>query len=232
MTVFKLPFMPKTHIEREAAGLLASYFEARDRKPEPGVPVEDIAEMHLELDLAPGKMEALLGVKGVLGATWIDEAKVRIDQELYDRNDGRYAFTVAHEIGHWVMHRPLLLAAQSLPTLLGLLEESVFEDGLPPNIVCRSGDGDSLEWQADQFAACLLMPADLMRATFARLFPGGQEIPVSHIGDRDKVKGWINYHVSPTMLREGGFSNCSRVAMTNRVEALNLVNTSGTRRLL
>ena len=62
-------------------------------------------------------------------------------------SDGRRRFTIAHEFGHYLMHRPLF------PGGLECSEESV-----------TFRDGSELEKEADEFAAYLLMPFDDFRA--------------------------------------------------------------------
>src|SRR5262245_43470607 len=64
-----------------------------------------------------------------------------------DVSPGRKRFTIAHEFGHYLMHRPLF------PGGIQCSEESVtFRDGL------------ELEAEADEFAAYLLMPLDDFRS--------------------------------------------------------------------
>jgi hypothetical protein len=67
-----------------------------------------------------------------------------------DVSPGRRHFTIAHEFGHYLMHRPLC------PEDIQCSEESVtFRNGLEP------------EAEADQFAAYLLMPFDDFRNQLA-----------------------------------------------------------------
>lgn len=68
-----------------------------------------------------------------------------------EANGGRLRrFTVAHEIGHWLLHAD---AARS-----GTL--SLLEGG---RVWCRTGSRDPVERQADMFAGRLLVPQDLLR---------------------------------------------------------------------
>src|SRR5262249_62045120 len=102
-------FIPRKRIERAALQLLDDY---RQRKllavP---VPVEDILERHLGLCLSFDDLTDLLGLDDVLGATFLDTKEGKIDHSLNpDENAemcGRYRFTLAHEIGHWQLHREL-----------------------------------------------------------------------------------------------------------------------------
>ena len=47
----------------------------------------------------------MLGIPDVLGALWVNERQIYIDQALdpeeYQGALGRFRFTLAHEIGHW-----------------------------------------------------------------------------------------------------------------------------------
>jgi Zn-dependent peptidase ImmA (M78 family) len=79
---------------------------------------------------------------------------VLIDQHLYPKDKlyiGRYLFSVAHEIGHWQLHRPYLAKDSSRALVLDAPSE--------PTVICRSSQRkEPIEWQADYFASCLLMP--------------------------------------------------------------------------
>jgi Zn-dependent peptidase ImmA (M78 family) len=64
---------------------------------------------------------------------------------------GRYRFSVAHEVGHWRLHRSYI-ARDPDQTVL-------FEASTEPTVICRIGqENEPIEWQANRFAACLLMP--------------------------------------------------------------------------
>jgi Zn-dependent peptidase ImmA (M78 family) len=87
-------------------------------------------------------------------------------------NYGFYQSTLAHEIGHWLLHidlnSPDAVSDERIPIEVELgglyLPEEIF--------LCRSLDGDKIrivnqrtpedwrEWQAQYFASCLLMPID------------------------------------------------------------------------
>jgi len=152
-------YLRTEEIERSALGLLGAYARQFSTVIAPPVPVEEILESHLELDLRFEDLPALLDKPDALGATWVRRRKVGMDQSLdptlYPARKGRYRFTVGHETGHWVLHRNLFLARA--------YQTSLFGDDDQPSVVCRAGGGaDPLEWQANQFAAYLLMPTDLV----------------------------------------------------------------------
>lgn len=90
---------------------------------------------------------------GTLGYTDFENRIVGISNNSY--NDGSHRFTVAHEIGHIVMHAEVVQAEQKL--------KSLFDRPLGPV------QNQQMETQANKFAAALLMPAAEMILRFEPL---------------------------------------------------------------
>jgi len=149
-------FLSKKVIEAEADALLVAY--GRDCSPitKPPIPVEDILETHLGLSLDLDDLRKLVGAEDVLGATWMSTREVFIDQSLdpdeHAKMRGRYLFTVAHEIGHWQLHRQYLLPDEAQAGLLVKVPTEALLVGLTEKEKRR------IERQANFFASCLLMP--------------------------------------------------------------------------
>jgi hypothetical protein len=158
-------FMPEKHIERAASGLLFAYGQRFGAVAAPPVPAEEIIECHFGLSLGFDDLRTRLKDAGVLGATWIEDKKVLIDQSLdpttNPRIEGRYRFTVAHEAGHWVLHRHQLVEVRGAPLF----------DGTPaPSVICRNtGKKPPIELQADYFAGYLLMPEEMVRSAWTEV---------------------------------------------------------------
>ena len=118
---------------------------------------------HLALDLEFADLHKLFGAQTkadqprILGALLVSHETVlidgRLDPERHPSRYGQYRFTLGHEIGHWCLHRKSAVDARvRYPILPGRLNTA---------IVCRSGPKkERMEWQADYFSACLLMPRD------------------------------------------------------------------------
>jgi hypothetical protein len=70
------------------------------------MPVEVIIESGLGLRRAFEDLQRKLEMNDVLRATYVQTRKICADISL-DRPEaeGRLCFTLAHEVGHWVMHR-------------------------------------------------------------------------------------------------------------------------------
>lgn len=91
--------------------------------------------------------------------------KIVLNEDIFDLSGGFEQSTIAHEIGHWVLHINQDEADEFVEQLeLGLgLEEAT------KLFLCRSAGEkiyqsliksqlDKIEWQAQYFASCLLMP--------------------------------------------------------------------------
>jgi hypothetical protein len=163
----KIPFLAEDQIERDAEALLAEFENKRGSRIVLPVPIEDIVEKHLKLRVEFDDLHQSLGVprtggqdSDVLGMILFDERRIVIDEsldpEVNPNKEGRYRFTVAHEGGgHWRLHRHLFAKDPS--------QSSLFEDPSRPLVVCRSSQAkEPIEWQADYYAGCLLMPRRLV----------------------------------------------------------------------
>jgi len=119
---------------------------------------------------------------------------IRVNASV-ESHEGRYNFTIAHEIGHHVLHRDHYLAERNAEH---------------PGIMCREVSAKPLvEQQADQFASALLMPADLVRRAAEQVvIPSGEMSVRALRATAGKV------------IRAGGFSNVSNTAMANRLITL------------
>ena len=189
-----VPYLAEEAIERDAEALLAEFAHARDVVIEPPIPIEDIMEKHLKLGIEFDDTHRLFGIPrtgidpgqgpDILGAIFFDEKRVVVDESLdpeeNPNKEGRYRFTLAHEGGgHWRLHRQLFAKDAAQASLFG--RKSV------PSVVCRSSQAkERVEWQADFYASCLLMPRKLVFAAWDDAFPDRKrrvlapETPVEH----------------------------------------------------
>jgi Zn-dependent peptidase ImmA (M78 family) len=96
-----------------------------------------------------------------LGACYFEPTyKICIDPSITG-DDPRFRFTLAHELGHLSLHRKLRLEFQSLDATARAILDG--EDDLTGGPRQLQTPRDFLEWQANSYAAALLMP----RVTFA-----------------------------------------------------------------
>ena len=164
-TDMDVPYLSKGMIGLRAGLLLQAYSEEKQKPVTPPIPVDSIMENFLKLQLSFMDMREVFGVDDVAGALWMDTGEVGVDHtldpEAHPRMEGRYNFTVAHEIGHWWLHRRYKLRKPDpmLPFAQG--EQA---DQTAPTYVCRSSIQNRAEIQANMFASSLLMPKAMVVA--------------------------------------------------------------------
>ena len=157
----RVPYLREEQIERETVRLLAEYSTARGIALEPPVPIDDIVETYLRLGVEFDDLHQRFGVPRpaddpeILGAIFFGERRIAIDESLdpeeFPLSEGRYRFTLAHEGGHWWLHRELFVDDSG--------QAQLFAVPAKPSVVCRSSQAKQpIEWQANYFASCLLMP--------------------------------------------------------------------------
>lgn len=218
---FKVPFLREEQIESAVAELLHSFAMAKGVAPRPPVDVDKILEGYLKLELRFTDLPKLIGIPDVLGATFLKDKVVYIDQTLeLPGREGRLAFTIAHEIGHWQLHRPLIDAEAVTAPLFAMGEVS-----RQPTIVCRTGSKrEPAEWQADKFAACLLMPAADVRASVRALY--GEVLPMWEGVEARRKAHLLDEQLQDLageVIEQGRFFNVSNEAMRYRLLDLRLV---------
>jgi Zn-dependent peptidase ImmA (M78 family) len=121
----------------------------------------------------------------IFGAIWLDSGKIIIDESLDPEEtptmEGRYRFTLAHEGGgHWRLHRSLVATDRD--------QESLFADVPKPTVVCRSSQAkERVEWQADFYASCLLMPRRFVHAEWKEYLGRTRPLLLSDLRPNGKV---------------------------------------------
>lgn len=215
----KVPFLTERQLENAAADVLLRYAKWRGAPPRPPIPVDHIVEGLLELSLSVGDLRARLGNDDVLGATWLEDGHVMIDSSL-EGNEGRFSFTLAHETGHWILHKPII--EMDRVTVPRRAREPDAEPA--PDIVCRGGQKrEAAESQADSFAASLLMPASEVRAAAKRV--SDQPLALDCLKEcRTSGEGSSKLRAfAAEVMERGNFSNVSNRAMQIRLVALKQV---------
>lgn len=168
--------VPKYRLEAiETIGrkILQEYDPALLNGPPQAIPIETIIETKFDLIL---EYHCLRKNGSVLGETIFDEGAailydqiekryrliavragtILVEERLCaDKLLGRLRFTIAHELGHWVLHQKLYSGTGDVAAYEGKtsLDES---HGL-------------IEWQADALATAILMPLPQIKRSFYQL---------------------------------------------------------------
>ena len=209
------PYLKNSTIEKESKKLLGDFNNKTGHKLSAPIPVFDIIE-YLGYDVDFRK-DGIYEDKNLLGGTLIDQKTIEINENLSD-HEGRMNFTAAHEVGHIILHVPFY-------------NEKHGKDVSEHKIISRKDGGfegtkkEPEEWQADKFAAFLLMPSVLVKKAFHKNYNKPVNVRRKNIlqiffPKPAFVKG---YRIAEEVIRSGKFDNVSKMAMLNRLIGMRLV---------
>jgi len=118
------------------------------------VPIEEIAELELQISLVTiPQMKSSFDIDGFINSTF---DQITIDNDIFNLFEERARFTIAHELGHWVLHSSIYSQFK-----IQTLEEYLrFQNSI------TAEDQKWLEIQANIFAACLLVPSSRLKEEF------------------------------------------------------------------
>jgi len=224
----KVSWLTKFQISQETDELLNQWEIFTGQEVKPPIPVEAITEKYLKFILEYDNLEEILGIPDVLGATWVEEKRMVINNSLLDGVEGRITFTCGHEIGHWILHKKYLFDQFTRFRRLSNSNQ--------PTVVCRLSTSKLRgEWQADYFSSCLLMPQEEVENAYKRVFGTtpifiynekscfGRNNPVVIDPALDTAK-----EIAQKVISEGNFTNVSKEAMCYRLSDLGLlINLAG-----
>ena len=150
------PYISDVHIERQAARLLNRYEQEFEVVTEPPIPVEDIADILLEVGILWGSVAEAAGTTTLAGLE-PSERMIKFNESrrrVFEETPGLYNTVLGHEIGHWELHVDHNLAAQQQLPNLDQHYECLYQES-----ACTKGPKET---QAHRFMAFLLMPTNLL----------------------------------------------------------------------
>lgn len=195
MSVFRpFRFISKIEIEAIALDVWLKMEQAQNQPPLP-VDASMIAEF-LDLDLVWDSIPE--DEQGKIAARILPlEKLIEINENIPQLRGGFGESTIAHEIGHWVLH----IDTETVNRYIRLKQKGV--DIRVKPFLCRSGDSLArIEWQAQYFAGCLLMPQHILTelardknlAEWQDLYKTAEElgVTISNLTTRLQDLGWIS----------------------------------------
>jgi len=99
MVYLGVKYLAYNEIADIAETFLAEYYPNRTIP----IPIEDIIDIKLNIDIIP--LPGIQQVCEVDGFSSLDFSAIYIDDFVYNNRKYRFRFTLAHEIGHYYMHR-------------------------------------------------------------------------------------------------------------------------------
>jgi len=161
-----LKFISRERMDGLTEQILADYgYNPLSKFIEP-VPIEELVEFHFDLQICWETIDHLDAGGVVMAALLPNERQIILNEarrELFDSKPGTYYFTLAHELGHWVLH------TRETPYILRLKD-------IEQNRWTKPAE----EIQADLFAGCLLLPHPMLARAVDQLKKMGR-IHLSHL---------------------------------------------------
>jgi hypothetical protein len=160
----KARWLTPDQIDGKAERLLYEYGQAFGPVVSPPVPARKIVEAHLDLAIDWCTVPETDGER-ILACLSPDDDAVRFNEThrgFFEEYFGTETFTLAHEAGHWLLHVQETDAVQM----------ALLDDAPRKEFLCRAqrpGSIDRFEFQADRFAAALVMPEVMVRAYAAQV---------------------------------------------------------------
>lgn len=144
-------FYSKIELETIASKLRLQVEQSRRRRLKADSVAEGIADY---LDLCIVRKSIPADRQGNIAAMIIPVKKlVYINEDMSALEGGFGQSTIAHEIGHWILH----IDKQAVGEYIDRQEKGIKIEIQP--FLCRSEQSaKGIEWQAQYFAGCLLMP--------------------------------------------------------------------------
>lgn len=139
----------------------------------------ELADTVLRLNVIPfDDLRAKHGIEAYLSA---DFKSIMVDGQTYSEvergpewKQNRLRFSMAHEIGHWFMHKEFFLEK-------GFKGLEAFEEWNES----FGGSAGDLEWEADEFAGRLLIPHARLKDDFSRFEAGFSKLFPDWRGNMD-----------------------------------------------
>ena len=146
----KAPILSKVKLKHKAEEFLAKYNPKRDFPLE----IELIAEkVGIKIYPIPD-LKKIAGTEGFINP---DLTQIGIDDDIYFNYETRARFTIAHEVGHWFLHKEIYTEIKKEVKLDSFFDYSQLIEKIPSN------EYDWIEWQAYFFAAQILVPSNELK---------------------------------------------------------------------
>jgi len=151
-----VPILSYANLASRAEAFLNRYHPSREIP----IPVEEIIDVDLQIEIMPIPGLSRIGsgdeddmVEAFVNA---DLTAITVDEAAYEKQTNRYRFSLAHELGHIVLHRKVF----------SKLTFDSIEQWKQAMRTISQKDYQWLEWQAYAFAGLLLVPGEELAAEF------------------------------------------------------------------
>lgn len=94
----EIPYLTYSDIEEKAQAFLSQYHPSLELP----IPIEKIVDVQMGIDIFP--FPRLYIDHGLSGFLSRDRTTIYVDEYQYDQFNEKYRFTLAHELGHYLLH--------------------------------------------------------------------------------------------------------------------------------
>ncbi|MEH2181035.1 ImmA/IrrE family metallo-endopeptidase [Nostoc sp.] len=161
------------------------------------------------------------------------QRKIVLNECISELTGGFEQSTIAHEIGHWILH----VNQNEVDGLTEQLELNLGMKDATKLYLCRTTGAktnpniiqshlDKIEWQAQYFASCLLMPREILEAkqrgrnltNWKHLYAMRQElgVTISNLTNRLQDLGWISIPKGSKQIYPGKAAPNGQINLFNR----------------
>ena len=140
----KIPFISYSDISQRVEFFFNEYHPSIDIP----IPIEEIIELKIGLNIFP--YPRLYRDQGLNGFLSHDLSTISVDEYQYEQLNEKYRFTLAHELGHYILHKSFY---QNLPTFKNPNEYIEWRLSIPHE------DISWFETHGDWFAEQILVPS-------------------------------------------------------------------------
>jgi Zn-dependent peptidase ImmA (M78 family) len=199
-------FLEKQEIEATAIAILQQMQQTPNYQPKFPLDTSRVAEF-LGLDVVWDSISD--DSQGTIAARIMPlQRLIEMNENLPKLREGLGESTIAHEIGHWVLH----INVEAVDEYVKLQQTG---NSVPTEtLLCRYGTQlTGIEWQAQYFASCLLMPRYQLEKVcqgrdltqWRQLYQVTEEfgVTISNLIHRLKDVGWIELSENTRQLRYG-----------------------------
>lgn len=141
-----VPYLSYDDIKVKAEEFLKKYHPSRNLP----IPIDDIIEFGLKLDIVP--CPELFKIHARSGFLTLDRSAIWVDQFQLEYRYKIFRFTLAHEVGHYVLHEDFYNQHSVSATSSSVEEYIKWQNSIPESVIglhCT---------QANKFAGILLVP--------------------------------------------------------------------------
>lgn len=155
MGTLDIQYLPYKQISQRAEEFLLRYHPSRQLP----IPIEEIVEFKLGVDIVP--VPNLQRDFEIEGFTSSDLETVYVDQFILSERPARYRFTLAHEVGHIILHKKIFREIN----ISSIKSWKNFVELVDPQ------DYSALEFQGYAFGGLILVPSPDLKKLMERNLP-------------------------------------------------------------